>query len=165
MIDKKIFIEGLQYLKKFYIRWDVNLIDIADTWFDILNEELQNNETYTKVIKNYTKQCKFAPGSPYDILEIIPEELGVNEAWEVILDIVKRSSTNQIFLNLVKKEQPKLYDFIRYFDIEKIEVDKEGNKCYGYQMGKPFKKAYNDYLKAKEIVKIGTSKQILMIGN
>lgn len=164
MITKKVFVEGLQYLKQIYIRWEINLIEIVDAWYDILNEEIQDDLTYTSVIKNYTRQCKFAPGSPFDILETIPEELGLDEAWETILDIINRSSTNQIFLNMTKKEQPNLYSFVKGFNIDNLDTDSEGNKCYGYLLGKPFKKAYSDYLKQKKVVKIGNQK-ILMLGN
>lgn len=154
MLDKKVFLKGLNYLKAMYINWQFSLTNkmLLEIWYDTFKD--YEDSVFTETIKEYCKTKQFPPNSPYDILNCVENFADPNSAWETILDVINRSLNNSMFLNLMFKEQPKLYEFVKGWNIDTVAKDKGGNKCYGYILGKEFKRAYQNFLDSKNVVKI-----------
>lgn len=140
------FLQGLSYLKAYYQNWNFNFQEsfVLGIWYENLKH--LDMDSYQEVIKNYCINNRFPPQSPFDILEMIPKEYSTDVAWDIIIDCINRSKDTQMFLNLVYKLYPKLYKFVMNFDLENVDEDSYGNKCYGYCYGKQFKKEYQQYL-------------------
>lgn len=140
------FGEGLKYIKCFYTNWnlDINNPMVLSIWY----ENFKNIEfkAFQEIVKVYCFNNRFAPQSPFDLLDVIPKEYGIDEAWEIIFDTINRSKDNTFFKNTMYSKFPKLYPFVKNFDIEKIELDSFGNKCIGYILGRIFKREYKQYL-------------------
>lgn len=140
------FGEGLNYLKCFYANWNLDISNhmVISIWY----ENFKNIEfrSFQEIVKLYCSNNRFPPQSPFDLIDIIPKELNVYEAWELIYDCIRRSSNNSIFLNMVLKQYPKLYPFVSSFDIDNVEKDSFGNKTIGYSLGRRFKREYKEYL-------------------
>ena len=154
MLDKRVFLKGLNYLKAMYLNWQFNLTNkmLLEIWYDSFNQ--LDDETYIETVKQYCKVKQFAPNSPYDILNSIGNYQDKHSAWETILDVINRSINNSMFLNLMYKEQPSLYEFVKNWNIETVEQDRFGNKCYDYCFGRFFKRDYEKFLEAQNITKI-----------
>lgn len=159
MLDEKTFLQGLNYLKANYINWSFDLTnDIAiKVWYKKFS--LLDPATYMQLIELYTDKSKFAPQSPTDILSIVPQDLEPNDAWEVVLAVIKRAFNNSNFLNIMAKEQPALYPLVQFWDIEAIQNDEKskdsyGNICWGYILGRKFIREYAAYLNSKKLVRL-----------
>lgn len=157
MLDQKTFLQGLNYLKANYINWsfDLNNNLVITIWYKKFSN--LDAPTFMQLIEAFTDKSKFAPQSPADILNLVPQELTPNDAWDVILAVIKRTFNNSSFLNTMAKEQPTLYPFVQFWDIENVAKDSFGNKCYGYQLGRQFIREYQAYLKTKKLVRIGAN--------
>ena len=153
-MTKEEFAKGISYLKKLYLKWDFDLSDMVllEIWYGKFKD--LTNESFIEVIKEYSSSNQFPPSSPFDLLNIIEDCDDVNSAWEKILHIISRSTNNSMFQNIMFKEQPKLYQFTANWNIDLVETDSYGNKCYGYQYGKLFKLEYQKHLDSKKVVKI-----------
>jgi len=164
MLDQKTFLQGLNYLKANYINWSFDIHnDIAlKVWYKKLS--CLEDATFMQLIELYTDKSKFAPQSPADLLNLVPQDLAPNDAWDIIYAIILRTFNNSSFLNTMAKEQPTLYPFVQFWDIENVSKDSEGNKCYGYQFGRQFKREYQTYLNSKKLVRIGNSPVMLIEG-
>lgn len=152
MLEKE-FGEGLALLKAFYPNWSIDITNgmILGVWYESF-KELQF-KVFQEVVKKYCMSNRFPPNSPFDLLDMIPKEMSAEEAWELILDTINRSKDNSMFLNMMYKNQT-LYPFVKHFNIDEIETDSYGNKCYGYNLGKRFKREYKAYLDSKSIKSI-----------
>ena len=157
MLDEKKFLQGLSYLKSNYINWNFDLSNVSAIGVWYLKFKDLDNDTYKALLEEYTSKSPYAPNSPADILKHMETYYSVEEAWQRILNIINRSYSNQMFQNLMAKEEPSLYKFVIGWNIENVSLDTKGNKCYEYCFGRHFKrnyKAYLDSLKVKKIQKI-----------
>lgn len=155
MLDFKVFIQGMNALKGYYVNWnfDANNELALKLWYKKFQD--LDNATYQALIEAYVDEKIYAPNSPADLLNIIPKELSPDEAWERILLIIKRSFNNTNFLTNIQKEEPQLMQFVHNWNIEEVPEDTQGNKCWGYHLGKIFKRQYQEYLANKQLVRIG----------
>lgn len=160
MLEQKTFLQGLNYLKANYINWNFDLNNdlVISIWYKKFST--LDAATFMQLIEAYTNKSKFAPNSPADILNLIPADLAPNDAWEVILATIKRAFNNSNFLNIMAKEQPALYPFVQFWDIEQVQnddasKDSDGNICWSYILGRQFKREYQAYLQNKKLVRLG----------
>ena len=134
-MTKEEFLQCLNYLKAYYPNWNLGFenVFVLNVWYDNFKNNVEF-ESMLEIVKKYCVENKFPPNSPTDLLNIIPEvfENGI-EAWEEVYEIIKKSRNNFEFLNNISRNLPELYDFVKNFDIENVEIDKNGNKCYGYE--------------------------------
>lgn len=161
MLDQQTFLQGINYLKASYINWSFDLHnDLAlKVWYKKFSA--LDPTTFMQLIELYTDTKSFAPQSPADILNLVPQELAPADAWEVILAAIKRAFNNSNFLSIMAKEQPTLYPFVQFWDIEKVQADESnkdslGNICWSYILGRQFKREYAAYLQNKKLVRLGT---------
>lgn len=160
MLEQKTFLQGLNYLKATYINWSFDLTN--DLSINIWYKKFSNLDapTFMQLIELYTEKSKFAPNSPADILNLVPQEPAPADAWEIVYAVIKRAFNNSNFLSIMAKEQPALYPFVQFWDIEQIAND-ENNKdsfnniCWGYTLGRQFKREYTAYLQNKKLVRLG----------
>ena len=167
MLDQQTFLQGINYLKASYINWSFDLHnDLAlKVWYKKFSA--LDPSTFMQLIELYTDSKSFAPQSPADILNLVPQELAPADAWEIVLATIKRAFNNSNFLNIMAKEQPTLYPLVQNWDIEKVAADERnldtfGNVCWGYVLGRHFKREYAAYLKTKKLVRLGTSGVLLL---
>lgn len=153
MLSKEKFLQGMTYLKAIYLNFALDTTNqmAMNVWYGELKEI--DDEVFIAILKQYTKSKQFPPQSPYDILNTIETYQDEHKAWETILSVIKKSFNNSSFLTTMYKDYPSLYQFVKDWDIENVPLDKYENKCYGYHFGKPFKRAYKEFLKSKKIVK------------
>jgi len=161
MLDQQTFLQGINYLKASYINWSFDLHnDLAlKVWYKKFSG--LDPSTFMQLIELYTDTKSFAPQSPADILNLVPQELAPADAWDIILATIKRAFNNSNFLNIMAKEQPALYPFVQFWDIERIQNDENSkdsndNICWGYILGRQFKREYTAYLQSKKLVRLGT---------
>lgn len=154
MLDVNKFIMGLNLIKNTYLNWN----------FDIKNQ-MQVNIWYSKfkdlpdddfktLIEEFTNKSVFPPNSPVDILKYVKTYDSVEVAWTKILNVIGRSINNQMFQNIMAKEENFLYQFVYSWNIDKVSSDTKGNKCYLYEFGKKFKMEYQRFLDNLKIKKI-----------
>ena len=155
MLSYEKFFQGIKILKLNYINWQFNINDkeALEIWYKKFNN--LDDATFKDLIEKYTSEKVFAPNSPADLLNLIPKELSAEEAWEHILLIIKRSFNNINFLSNIQKEEPQLIQFVSHWNIEEVPEDTQGNKCWGYYLGRHFKRQYQEYLASKQLVRIG----------
>ena len=154
MLDKRVFLKGLNYLKAMYINWQFNLTNkmLLEIWYDVFKDFDDN--VFMETVKEYCKTKQFAPNSPYEIQNCVANYVDKHSAWETIMAIINRSANNSMFLNMMYKEQPTLYEFVKDWNIEQVAKDSFGNKCYDWCFGKIFKRTYQKFLDSKSIVKV-----------
>lgn len=163
------FGQGLTILKGFYTNWNLDITNplILEIWYE--NFKHLDSTAFQHLIKRYCKVNRFAPNSPYDILDLIPKLYTPNEAWELVVDVIKRSKDNAMFLNIMYKQHPELYTFVKGFDIDNVKYDSYGNKCLGYELGKQFKRDYQTMLDSQQIKYVGNqlvyNNQLLLQSN
>lgn len=141
------FAKGLAFLKSYYTNWNFDLSNMMalSIWYENFKE--LEYQSFQEVVKNYCRNNRFPPQSPFDILDTIPKELDENQAWDLVADIIIRSGYNKsIFLNMIYKENKTIYEFVKNFDIENVEKDSFGNKCLDYVYGRKFRRNYKEYL-------------------
>ena len=145
-MNQNEFGQGLNYIKCCYINWnlDINNPMVLTIWYEHFKDI--DFKSFQQIVKVYCSNNHFPPQSPFDLLGIIPKEYSVDEAWEIIIDTINRSKDNVFFKNTMCSKYPKLYPFVKDFDIENVRVDSLGKKCYGYELGKNFKRNYKKYL-------------------
>ena len=160
MLDQQTFLQGINYLKASYINWSFDLHnDLAlKVWYKKFSA--LDPSTYMQLIELYTDTKSFAPQSPADLLNLVPQDLAPAAAWEVVLAVIKRAFNNSNFLSIVAKEQPALYPFVQFWDIEAVQNDDSnkdslGNVCWSYILGRPFKREYEAHLRSKKLVRLG----------
>ena len=157
MLDGKKFLMGLNLLKCTYLNWnfDINNSMMIKSWY--IKFQNLDDETFKNLLEKYTSESIYPPNSPLDILKYIKSYDSPEQAWNKILNIINRSINNQMFMNIMAKEENFLYQFVIEWDIDKVGVDSFGNKCYGYEFGRLFKRKYKDYLDSINIKKINNN--------
>lgn len=142
----------LNYFKAFYSNWKLDIENpiVLMVWYNCL-KDISYKEMMDLVAK-YCMQNKFGPASPNDLLSLIPKLSSTDEAWEILLDILTRASEPAIALNMLAK-YPELYAIgAKYINrMNEVECDSAGNKCYGYQLGRAFKREYQAMLGAQKL--------------
>jgi len=164
MLDQQTFLQGINYLKASYINWNFDLHnDLAlKVWYKKFSA--LDPSTFMQLIELYTDTKSFAPQSPADILNLVPQDLAPADAWEVVLAAIKRAFNNSSFLNIMAKEQPTLYPLVQHWDIENVSEDAFGNKCYTYELGRQFVREYRQHLNNKKLIRLSGSNVTLIEG-
>ena len=143
--------KGLNYLKAFYTTWGLDITNeiVLQVWFDALKE--LEYKTFLYILKKYCVQNKFGPASPHDILSLIPKLSSTDDAYDVMLDIMSRSSNSTIAVNMLIK-YPTIYPIgAKYLKIiDNMPLDSFGNKCYGYVL-RTFKREYQEMLNSQQV--------------
>lgn len=136
-------------MKLYYPKWDLNIQDpmLLEVWYDSLCHF--DTEEFKEIIKTYCKNNSYPPYSPTDLLKVIPKEYTVDEAWEIVLNTLKKhSDIYYVYQDLNK--YPSIYKCIKGINLNG-EKDSFGNKCYNYSIGKEFKRRYGEYLKSLKV--------------
>lgn len=122
MLDIKIFLQGINYLKANYINWgfDINNDLQIKVWFKKFSN-LEPN-VFMGLIEKYTELNKYAPNSPADLLEVlrvqlIQKELDVDEAWRYLESLLFKHPYDHQSIFKELEDKPALYK--TYKDFEK----------------------------------------------
>ena len=112
MLDQKVFLQGINYLKANYINWgfDINNDLMLKVWY----KKFANLEAsvFMGIIEKYTEINKFAPNSPADLLELLrdqmkQQQIDPNEAWQEVIGLIHQYgfnyNRNKILLALEEK--------------------------------------------------------------
>lgn len=152
MLDQKVFLQGIKYLKANYINWqfDINNDLMVQVWYKKF-ANLGTN-TFMQIIEKYTEVNKYPPNSPVDILDQLKEELkkielDPNEAWLETLRLINKYGCfcwtydrKAFFLELEKT--PALKKTIEEFETE-LQTHRRGDTY----LPELFKKVYTINLK------------------
>lgn len=125
MLDQKVFLQGINYLKANYLNWqfDINNDLMIKVWY----KKFSNLEdaVFMGLIEKYTELNKFAPNSPAELLELLRDqmaqkELDANEAWEEVRRLIRSYGfyygSKQIYEAL--EDKPALLKTVRQFEGE-----------------------------------------------
>lgn len=95
MLDQKVFLQGINYLKANYINWgfDINNDLMLKVWYKKFSN-LEPN-VFMGLVEKYTELNKFAPNSPADLLELLrdqitKQEIAPAEAWQEVIKLIHR---------------------------------------------------------------------------
>lgn len=183
MLDQKVFLQGLNYLKAMYINWsfDLNNNIAIQIWYKKFSQ--LDNEIYMQLLEQYTDNNIWGPNSPSDILDLIktPNNNGV-EAWEWILALNQQYPLDNEFqkpkfYQELKKDNVafKLFEMLHIEDVlkphEEITLDdvvkytKGTNKMF-YGFGSnyckdKFIKWYDHEKQPQHLLQIGVAKNLL----
>ena len=168
MLDQKVFLQGINYLKANYLNWqfDINNDLMIKVWY----KKFSNLEptVYMGLIEKYTELNKFPPNSPAELLELLRDqltqsELDPNEAWQEVRKLIRRYGfyygAKEIYEEL--EDTPALYKTVKEFEgeLRNLTVD----DTYTPER---FKKAYAINLKRQveksSCVLLGTTSVLLI---
>ena len=171
MLDKKVFLNGLQYLKANYVKWELDLNNqiVIETWYKKFSR--LNDNQYRLMIESYTDNNRFPPNSTADLLNelksvYISVEMSSDEAWKYTLDLIGEYSFHY--------HPDKIYAALEDKPILKKTVEMFENQLYNlktsdtYNVSKDFKKTYENNLqsysnqKVETLLSIGNTKQKLL---
>lgn len=123
MLDIKIFLQGINYLKANYINWgfDINNDLQIKVWFKKFSN-LEPN-VFMGLVEKYTELNKYAPNSPADLLEVlrvqlIQKELGVDEAWAYLEGLLFKYPYDYKSIYKELEDKPALYKTFNDFENE-----------------------------------------------
>ena len=149
MLDQKVFLQGINYLKANYLNWGFDLNN--DLMLKVWYKKFSNLEpsVFMGIIEKYTELHKFPPNSPAELLDLLREhitqkELTHGEAWEEVIRLIHRYGfyygREKIYEALADK--PALLKTVKEFEPElrNLQIDDSYTP-------ERFKKAYNVYLK------------------
>ena len=95
MLDQKVFLQGINYLKANYLNWGFDLNN--DLMLKVWYKKFSNLEpsTFMELLEKYTELNKFPPNSPAELLDLLREhitkkELTHGEAWEEVIRLIHR---------------------------------------------------------------------------
>lgn len=93
MLDQKVFLQGINYLKANYINWgfDLNNDLMLKVWYKKFSN--LDSRDFMELVERYTELNKFPPNSPADLLDLLRAtikamELSPNEAWAKVIDLI-----------------------------------------------------------------------------
>lgn len=149
-MNKEDFIKDLNYLKSYFLNWNFDFTNLfaLEIWYEKFKDFTDRD--FIELLKKYCSETSYPPNSPSDLLKIIPKEYSIEEAWQIVLDILKLNTEESYILRELSK-YPTLYKCIQGIDLKNVEVDSYGNKCYGYSIGRIFKRKYKAYLDSIKI--------------
>lgn len=95
MLDQKVFLQGINYLKANYINWGFDLNN--DLMLKVWYKKFSNLEdgVFMGLIEKHTELNKYPPNSPAELLELLREqmtqkELDAGEAWEYVRHLIQK---------------------------------------------------------------------------
>lgn len=144
MLDNKVFLQGINYLKATYLNWNFDLNNdlMLKVWYKKLSG--LNDETFMRLIEKYTDECKFSPQSPGDLLEHLKEVMArqlpnANDVWVELLKLIRYYGFNYHADKIYEKisNNPILTKTVKQFEYELTHL--ETNDPYTPQR---FKAAY-----------------------
>lgn len=132
MLDQKVFLQGINYLKANYLNWGFDLNN--DLMIKVWYKKFSNLEAsvYRELLEKYTELNKFPPNSPAELLDLLREhiskkELTHGEAWEEVIRLIHRYGfyygRDQIYEALADK--PALLKTVKEFEAElrNLQID------------------------------------------
>ena len=125
MLDQKVFLQGINYLKANYINWgfDINNDLMIKIWYKKFSN--LDAKVFMSLIEKYTELNKFAPNSPADLLELLrdqltQQELTPSDAWQEVRRLIHKHgfyyNADKIYEELESKPVLKLT--VRQFEGE-----------------------------------------------
>lgn len=95
MLDQKVFLQGINYLKANYLNWgfDINNDLMIKVWYKKFSNLDAN--IFMNLVEKYTQFNRFPPNSPADLLELLrneltQKELDANEAWAKVIRLIQQ---------------------------------------------------------------------------
>lgn len=95
MLDQKVFLQGINYLKANYLNWGFDLNN--DLMLKVWYKKFSNLEpsVFMEIVEKYTELYKFPPNSPAELLDLLRDqitqrELTNGEAWEEVIRLIHR---------------------------------------------------------------------------
>lgn len=128
MLDQKVFLQGINYLKAIYINWnfDINNDLALKIWYKKFSA--LDNEVFMQLIEQYTDSNKWPPNSPSDILDLIKSfNTGGAAAWEWVLNLNKQYPLNNEYYK-AKFYQELKKDVIAFDLFEKLGMENYFNE-------------------------------------
>ena len=167
MLDKKTFLQGINYLKANYINWGFDLNN--DLMLKVWHKKVSNLDPslFMQLVEKYTDTNKYAPNSPAELLAVLDEqleskEISPNEAWSRLIEIKKKYSLcyyyddeKEKFYSELEKIAPALKQTAMEFEIEL----KDGRESDGYFIDQ-FKRAYS-----KNVKRLVEQRKCQLLGN
>lgn len=149
MLDQKVFLQGINYLKANYLNWgfDINNDLMIKVWYKKFSNLDAN--IFMSLVEKYTQFNKFPPNSPADLLELLrneltQKELDPNEAWSKVIRLIQQYGfywhRDKIYQEL--EQYPALKKTTEQFE-DQIRTLKVGDTY----LSESFKKAYAINLK------------------
>ena len=99
MLDQKVFLQGINYLKANYINWgfDINNDLQIKVWYKKFSNLDAN--VFMGLVEKYTELNKFAPNSPAELLDLLRDtmtqkEVAPTEAWQEVIRLIHRHGFN-----------------------------------------------------------------------
>lgn len=125
MLDQKVFLQGINYLKANYLNWGFDLNN--DLMLKVWYKKFSNLEAsvFMELLEKYTELNKFPPNSPAELLDMLREritqkELSNGEAWEEVIRLIHRYgfhyNRDKIYEALADK--PALFKTVKEFESE-----------------------------------------------
>jgi hypothetical protein len=168
MLDQKVFLQGINYLKANYLNWGFDLNN--DLMLKVWYKKFSNLEpsVFMGLLEKYTELHKFPPNSPAELLDLLRDhmaqrELTHGEAWEEVIKLIHRYGfyygREKIYEAL--EDKPALLKTVREFEgeLRGLQVDDSYTP-------ERFKKAYAINLKRQvennSCLLLGTSNLFLL---
>lgn len=125
MLDQKVFLQGINYLKANYINWgfDINNDLMLKVWYKKFSN--LDAAVYMGLIEKHTELNKYPPNSPAELLELLRDqltqkELEPSEAWEMVRGLIQRYGfyygASKIYAAL--EDKPALLKTVKQFEGE-----------------------------------------------
>ena len=160
MLDQKVFLQGINYLKANYLNWgfDINNDLMIKVWY----KKFSNLDAaiFMQLVEKYTEVNKYPPNSPAELLDVYrdqlaKQELDADEAWV----LVKNLYYEHIYFSTIYEklaDKPALLKTVKEF-----ESEIRGTRSGDIYLVNSFKKAYEKNLKsdieAKTCLMLGTN--------
>lgn len=144
MLDKQLFLKGINYLKANYINWgfDLNNDLMIGVWYKKFSNLDAN--VFMSLVEKYTEVSKFPPNSPADLLELLKDqlerqELSSSEAWQEVIRLIHEYGFNygreKIFKALdskpaLKKTVEEMESELRYLEVGDTYTPQRFKKLY-----------------------------------
>lgn len=97
MLDRETFKKGMKYLNLTYtnFKFDLNDAEALEVWYDRV--KMLDDDFYSRLIKTYCENNRYAPQSPFDLVDTIKQsymqkELDCEQAWEYIKGLIRKHS-------------------------------------------------------------------------
>lgn len=99
MLDQKVFLQGINYLKANYINWgfDINNDLQIKVWYKKFSN--LDAAVFMGLVEKYTELNKFAPNSPAELLDLLRDtmtqkEIAPTEAWQEVIRLIHKHGFN-----------------------------------------------------------------------
>lgn len=168
MLDQKVFLQGINYLKANYLNWqfDINNDLMLKVWYKKFSNLDPN--MFMSLIEKYTEFNKFPPNSPAELMDLLRDQItqqatGPNEAWQETLELIKQYGFyyNKEKIYAALEGKPALKKTVKEFERELANLTT--NDTYTPER---FKKAYEINLKRqvdkKSCLLLGTPSFLLL---